>query len=82
MIHNPVELGHDKNNSNSQFIYSQLGENTSGTEILIILLYLAGEQFNWIYAMFTVQRIYHLCSHVAGGVKLFSTAAGAGGFKP
>ena len=32
--------------------------------------------------MFTVQIIYYLCHHVAGGVKLFSTAAGAGGFKP
>ena len=31
--------------------------------------------------MFTVQRIYHLCHHVAGGMKLFSMAAGAGGFK-
>ena len=37
--------------------------------------------------MFTVQRIPYLCHYAeggggGGGVKLFSIAAGAGGFKP
>ena len=69
MIHDPVERGHDKINSD-QFIHFQLRENMSGTEIFL-LLYLAGEQFNWIYTMFTVQIIYYLCHYVTGGVKFF-----------
>ena len=35
-----------------------------------------------INAMFNVQRIYYSCHYVAGEVRLFSIAAGAGGFKP
>ena len=49
--------------------------------MLILLLYLASEQFNWIYAMFTLQRIYFVSHYVAGGVKLFSITARAGRFK-
>ena len=42
MVHDPVEQGHDKYNSFPQFIQFQLDRaDASGTEILILLLYLA-----------------------------------------
>ena len=41
MVHDPVEQGHDKYNSFPQFIQFQLRADTSCTEILTLLLYLA-----------------------------------------
>ena len=42
MVHDPVEQGHDKYNSFPQFIQFQLNRaDASGTEILILLVYLA-----------------------------------------
>ena len=42
MVHDPVEQDHDKYNSFPQFIQFQLNRaDASGTEILILLVYLA-----------------------------------------
>ena len=41
MVHDPVKYCHDKYNSFTQFIQFQLRPDASGTQILILLLYLA-----------------------------------------
>ena len=65
MVHDPVEQGHNEYNSLPQFIQFQLDiADARGTEILILLLYLAvqldlrtgiEEAESKVFAMFTVK---------------------------